>query len=376
MRKNRVFFYVQHLLGIGHTVRAALLADEMAKSGLAVTLVNGGAQNGLIKRGPQNIVQLPVASAKDASFSSIVDENGLPINKAWRDNRRDELLAAYNRIKPDLLLVESFPFGRWSFRSEILPLLECAKPLGPVLCSIRDILVPKIGSNRNREVVKIINNFFSGVLIHGDAAFIKIDETFTYASHIRGKIHYTGYVAPTARKARNISKEEIIVSVGGGATGLLLISTAIALANSSAGKNWRWRIIMGPNFPKKNELSFKRASNMVFERFRPDFRTLLSEAVLSISQAGYNTIMDILVSRIRNILVPFGRNGQTEQPLRAKKLADENISIVVNENKLSPETLHAAIQKALLLEAPNINKLNISGATNTAQKIKAVMGIK
>ena len=39
----RVFFYVQHLLGIGHLRRAAVLARALAAGGFDVLLVSGGA---------------------------------------------------------------------------------------------------------------------------------------------------------------------------------------------------------------------------------------------------------------------------------------------------------------------------------------------
>jgi predicted glycosyltransferase len=40
---KRIFFHVQHLLGIGHIRRAAVLARTLAASGFDVLLVSGGA---------------------------------------------------------------------------------------------------------------------------------------------------------------------------------------------------------------------------------------------------------------------------------------------------------------------------------------------
>lgn len=42
MTHPKVFFYVQHLLSIGHALRAGLLPRAMTEAGLAVTLVNVG----------------------------------------------------------------------------------------------------------------------------------------------------------------------------------------------------------------------------------------------------------------------------------------------------------------------------------------------
>ena len=38
----RVFFYVQHLLGIGHLARASRVADALVADGFDVTIVTGG----------------------------------------------------------------------------------------------------------------------------------------------------------------------------------------------------------------------------------------------------------------------------------------------------------------------------------------------
>ena len=351
-------------------MRAALIAKAMTKSGLAVTLVNGGAPSALFDPGPINILQLPAALSADASFSRIIDETGAEVDEAWRNNRREVILDAYEKIRPDLTLIESFPFGRWSFRSEISPLLERAKPVGPIFCSVRDILVPKKGMARNKKIVEIINTYFTGVLVHGDAEFIKLDRTFSHASEIMEKIHYTGYVAAPAETVENMSNGEIVVSVGGGVTGFQLISTALSLAQSSLGKNWRWRILTGPNFPQAHKETFQSAPHIKIEGLRHDFRALLAKATLSISQAGYNTVMDIMISGVRNVLVPFGRYGQTEQPLRAKLLSDRKMSVMVEEKVLNTETLFAAINRALTLEPPMISTLNVRGAINTARKIK------
>src|SRR5207302_1427876 len=61
---RRVFFYVQHLLGIGHLRRAATLARAMAAAGLDVLLVSGGAPVPL-DIGRARLRQLPPVRARD-----------------------------------------------------------------------------------------------------------------------------------------------------------------------------------------------------------------------------------------------------------------------------------------------------------------------
>ena len=78
----------------------------------------------------------------------------------------------------------------------------------------------------------------------------------------------------------------------------------------------------GPNLPQADydaALAQAPAGLDVF-RFRKDFPSLLAAAELSVSQAGYNTVCDVLQAGCRAILVPFAAGGETEQTVRAERL--------------------------------------------------------
>ena len=72
----KAFFYVQHLLGIGHLKRAATIAQALRATGFEVTLASGGAP---VEGVP--VLQLPPA-ASDASFRNLLDEYGKPVDEA------------------------------------------------------------------------------------------------------------------------------------------------------------------------------------------------------------------------------------------------------------------------------------------------------
>ena len=55
----RVLFYVQHLLGIGHLKRAALICRALAAAGLDTTLVSGGMPVPGLDIGGARLHQLP-----------------------------------------------------------------------------------------------------------------------------------------------------------------------------------------------------------------------------------------------------------------------------------------------------------------------------
>src|SRR5207253_6304769 len=120
----RVMLYVQHLLGIGHLMRARQLAEAMAARGFIVHLVSGGMPvGGKLPSGVEH-VQLPPLRVSDASFTPLRDAEFTPIDDAYRARRRTLLLEAFDRAAPDVVLLETFPFGRRALRFELCPLLE------------------------------------------------------------------------------------------------------------------------------------------------------------------------------------------------------------------------------------------------------------
>ena len=375
----KVLFHVQHLLGIGHDRRAALVARGLAGAGMAVTLLRGGHAVPGVEYGPARVIQLPPVRAADAGFKTLLDEDGKPIDETWRARRRDAALKAFSDVAPDRLLVESFPFARRAFRFELIPLLEAAKAAGvPTACSVRDILVAKPDPKRVEEVVGTVERLVDTVLVHGDPALIPFGATFPAAARIEDRIRYTGYVAapaaPTA--AEGDGAGEVVVSVGGGAVGLPLLRAAIAARPLTPARDSVWRLLAGPDVAEA-EVRALRASapaGVVVERARPDFPALLARCRLSISQAGYNTVLDLLQAGCRAVVVPFAAGSETEQATRARLLEARGRLTVVEEAGLSPESLAAGVVTALAAAPPAPIRLELDGAARTARLLAAAIG--
>ncbi|MFC5358392.1 glycosyltransferase family protein [Azospirillum himalayense] len=378
----RVLFHVQHLLGIGHDRRAALITRGLAEAGVAVTVLRGGHPVPGIDYGPAaEIVQLPPARAADSSFKTLLDEHDRPIDDSWRARRRAAVLETHERVRPDALLVESFPFGRRAFRFELLPLLEAAKAGGAVTAaSVRDILVTKAKPERLEETVSTVERLFDHVLVHGDPDLIPFAATFPAAARIADRIRYTGYVAvPQGSEGDGAEGKnadgtgEVIVSVGGGAVGLPLLRAALAVrASTPAGLDAPWRLLAGPDVPEADFRALAAAAppGTVVERARPDFPTLLRRCRLSISQAGYNTVLDVLQAGCRAVVVPFAAGSETEQATRARLLEERGRLAVVDEATLTPDTLAAGVARALALPPPAAIPLRLDGAAATARLLR------
>jgi predicted glycosyltransferase len=372
-----VMFYVQHLLGIGHIMRAASIIRGMRRLGLEVTVVSGGEPVPVLNVGDADFVQLPSARATDRSFKVLIDETGQVVDEAWRAGRRNMLLEVLSRVRPRVLMFELFPFGRRQFRFEILPLIEAARAMQPrpkIVSSVRDILVIKDKPERNDEMIEMAETYFDAVLIHGDPDFVTLGVTFPYARRLEGMLRYTGYVVDEDRLAGASGEAgagEVIVSAGGGGVGFSLLQAAIEARAATSLHDTTWRLLAGFNLPEDRFGDLKRSlpEGIITERARADFFTLLSNCRASISQGGYNTVMEVLASGAPSVIVPYAGLEESEQTLRAKLLEKRSLVQVVEEKTLSPETLTAALEAALVRPRPAGAGLDMGGTEASARII-------
>ncbi|ANM13941.1 MULTISPECIES: glycosyltransferase family protein [unclassified Rhizobium] len=376
MTAPRIFFYVQHLLGIGHIARASRIANALVKDGFDVTVVTGGLPVPGFPGEGVKTVALPPVVASNAGFSGLADADGRPAGEEFLNARRDLLLEAFHAARPDVVIIEAFPFGRRQMRFELLPLLaaiDTAEPRPKLLSSVRDILQENRKAGRDAETAALVRAHFDAVLVHGDPGFIRLEDTFPLTAEIADRLRYTGLVAaPPAPEPSETF--DIIASAGGGAVGAALIG-ATKEAAALLPADLRWLLIAGPNLPEADfaALSQDVAPNVTLVRFRKDFPSLLRGAKVSISQAGYNTVGDLLRSQCRAILIPFVAGGETEQTVRAERLQALDLADILPETGLTSGHVKEAVEKALTAAGRGAVSLDLDGAVKTAGIIRAML---
>ena len=376
MQNLAVMIYVQHLLGIGHLRRMSFLASALANSGFEVNLVSGGFPVSGLPLDGVAFHQLPSLRSLDGQFDKLVDENDREINAKWKFARRDCLLSLFEKISPRALITETFPFGRRMLRFELLPLLEAARkskspPL--IVSSIRDILQPKSKPGRNQEVADLIDCYYDKILVHGDEKFTALSDTFPYAKRFTDKTFYTGYITePDTPCVAGDGKGEVLVSGGGGAASLPLLRLAIDARQYSSLKNATWRLLVGHNISSADfeQLCKHAGGGVVVERNRSDFSTLLKNCAVSVSQAGYNTVMDVLKTKTRAVLVPYAMSGEKEQILRTQQLEKVGAVVGLFPENLTAESLAQAIDTAAKKKPPSVD-VDMNGDLKSAALLRA-----
>jgi predicted glycosyltransferase len=372
---TRILFYVQHLQGVGHVFRAARIVRALVAEGFGVDVAYGGEPIAGFDIPGARIHYLPPVRAGGEVFNRLEDPDGNPVDDAYKERRRDMLLALFDRAAPDIVITEAFPFGRRQMRFELLPLLERAKarskpPL--IVGSVRDILQENAKAYKDRETVELLKAYFDHVLVHADPKLVRLERTFPLTGEISGMLFYTGIVAPEPSPPATDRQFDVVVSVGGGALGhRLLMASAQSKAISSL-RDRRWLIITGVKFSAEHrtELNGCIDGGVTVEAFLPNLQAILAGAQLSISRVGYNTVADIYRAGCRAIVVPFSDGIETEQIRRAELLAARGLAEAIAHEDETPDAVAAAIDRAMARPAPDRSALNLEGARNSAHILK------
>jgi predicted glycosyltransferase len=376
-----VLIHVQHLLGIGHLQRAVAVATALCAQGARVVLASGGSPVPQVEESARargvDVVRLPEARSADVYFSAILDADGRPIDDAWKAARREALLRLLVESAPDAVVTEMYPFGRRLFRFELAPLLETAQAMAqrPIIASsVRDVLIANSKPGRAEDIAATARRFYDLVLVHGDQRLIRFEASFPAATEIADRIRYTGYVteAKAVAESADRSEGEVLVSAGGGAVGLPLLSAAVAARRHSKENSRTWRIITGTHLPESDVAALARAASkdrgIVLERFRSDFAALLARCRVSVSQGGYNTVLETLSSRTPAVVVPFAEGQESEQTDRVRLLAARGLLRFLPQSALTPERLGAEIDLAAEMRPPRID-IDLNGAARSAALI-------
>ncbi|MEM9330019.1 MAG: glycosyltransferase [Pseudomonadota bacterium] len=372
MNGPKVFLYVQHLWGVGHVYRATRVARALAKNGMDVHLIWGGTEISGFDFTGLTLHRLPAVRSSDVSFKNLLHANGDEFMDADKASRRDHLLSLFYRIEPDILITEAFPFGRRQMLFELLPLLEAAhetpnKPI--IVASIRDIMQEGRSEKRVAESTNLVEQYYDLILVHGDEKLVRIEQTLQGAQSFLDKVRYTGLVAPERALTRADSEVscDVLVSVGGGAFGQELTQTALQAMAWSKEFPSNWLIVGGSELspPDFQFLKDNCPKGMRIVKHLPNLVSVMKQAKVSVSHAGYNTVCDILISGCKALLYPYIGDKETEQLRRSRLLADKNLAAMIEPDELTPQHLATSID-ALSQRMLATNSLDLAGAQNCA----------
>ncbi len=368
-----LLFYCQHSVGLGHLTRSYALCAGLTERFRVVLLCGGAVPSAIRPPDGVELVELPPLGV-DPDGRFVSHDPRLSVDEAWAA-RRERILATFRAVRPEVVLVELFPFGRAKFARELVPLLEAARASGALTaCSVRDILVSRRANQQAHDdrAQALADAHLDAVLVHSDPAFARLEETFAPRTPLRVPVRYTGFVvrdAPPGLAMR--PRGRILVSAGGGLVGERLLQTAVAAQRRlwpTTGATMR--LVAGPLLPDAAwdrlhaAVAGLRGTELV--RSVPDLAAELRAASVSVSQAGYNTVLEVIGAGVPALVVPYATPEEDEQLRRARRLERLGALRVLDPDRLDPAALARDIRR-LFSFGPQPAAVDVGGVASTSR---------
>ncbi len=248
-----------------------------------------------------------------------------------------------------------------------------------VLSSVRDILVGRDDGGRHDERAALLaNEHLDGVLVHSDPAFARFEESFRPTTPLAIPVHHTGFVVPPRRSARRRSRRRLLVSAGGGMVGEGLLSVAADAAPAlHARTGLTTTLVAGPFLPDaaRRHLQSRRGPLLEVVDRVDDLCGEVASSAASLSQAGYNTTLDIVRAGRPAVVVPYADSGEDEQTRRAARMAELGVLRVVAAAELTPARLVAEVVAALAAPPPAVG-LDLGGRERSTEIVAALVAAR
>lgn len=370
-----LLFYCQHSLGIGHLTRSFALSIALRERFRVVFLNGGPVPDGIEKPHGVECIDLPPLGMDD-SHAVVSRDAGIDVEAA-RSERRRLIDRAVARTKPAVLLVELFPFGRKKFANEILPMIRSVRRQGArVVCSLRDILVDLRPDQQHHDdrARWLADRYFDAVIVHCDPEFAKLQDSFRPTRPMRVPVWYSGFVVPRRQAPEGATRgEHLLISAGGGIVGGALFRAAIDAHRITERP---MRIVAGPFLPEAHWQALRALAaplpGLTLVRHVSDLAAEMCSARASISQCGYNTALDVLVSGVPALVVPYGTATENEQLNRARRLEALGAALCCLPQTADGRTLADAIER-LLHFVPRRAALALNGAERTTELLSQLL---
>ncbi len=193
-------------------------------------------------------------------------------------------------------------------------------------------------------------------------------------------MHYSGFVRRGSSAAADTQTDgaaerlpRVLVSAGGGLVGDPLFRVAAQAAPAVlATHGLTMRVVTGPFLPDDARARLEAAREaspdcLEVVPFVDDLEGEIARSMVSVSQCGYNTTMDLLGAGTPSVVVPYADGREDEQTRRASRLADLGVVDVVAEVDLTAERLVAAVGDAVTRGRVGSTGLRLDGAGRTVE---------
>ena len=205
-----IMIYAQALSGVGHYVRSFEIARALGRRH-QVHLIDGGRR--VPRPGEHEVQRLEVPRIVRRG-GKLVPLDSTESFDALMRRRGHGLREAVSRLRPQVLIIEHYPFSKWELEGEISALIAAARAACPELLivgSLRDILLQTSfeecsAEHYVSEVLRRVERDFDALMVHGEERLTPLDKSFAGTAALRVPLCYTGIVAEARAPAPAVGR--------------------------------------------------------------------------------------------------------------------------------------------------------------------------
>lgn len=387
----RVLALIHSLCGHGH---AAVLSGVLRALGdrdreLCALVVAGGAPlpAAMFPAGV-DVMQLPALLPSRGLFSELQPRLSHMTRMELRKLRVKVQSALLESFRPDVIVVEHFPVGRFGLRKELCAVLENARARLPgVVCVSSVAVLGGQASGHEDDSVEHARRYFDRLLVHTDPRVETLGDDIPDAqSRLGERLVHTGYVlrrppCPTPRESLrerlgvDRSATLVVVHAGGGRDGGPMLRRALqALDRVNRERPVHVRAIAGAALPRQEYEALRELvrdmPHVTLSQEDPALPEWVAAAELCVCMAGYASAAEVVAAGTRALLLP--RDTEEEQLRRARRLHSLGLAVHA-PSAADAGALAAQIQELLSSPPPPRSHLRFDGAEVAASEIIAAV---
>ncbi|MDD6193375.1 MAG: undecaprenyldiphospho-muramoylpentapeptide beta-N-acetylglucosaminyltransferase [Lachnospiraceae bacterium] len=337
----------------GHVTPNIALMPSLQKAGYEIYYIGStdGIEKGLIEE--QKIPYYGISSGKLRRYHSWKNfTDPFKVMKGFFQARH-----ILGRIKPDVV------FSKGGFVS--VPVILAAKTKGiPAIIHESDLTPGLANKLAIPAATKVCCNFPETV------PYLPAGKAVLTGSPIRQELLH-------GSKAKGMSfchfnKDLPVLMIMGGSIGSVYINNAVRGCLNDLLKEYQIIHLCGKG--NLDESLAGKEGYAQFEYISDNLPDLFAAADLMIARAGANSICEILALRKPNILIPLGRNASRgDQILNANSFSKQGFSVVLEEEKVTSDTLKATIKDTMANRQKFITAMEESGQMDAISTIVSLI---
>jgi len=384
--RMRFLLYCHDTFGLGHLRRTLALAahfTEILPDTEALIVTGSPLAHSFVLPPRVDYIKLPAVTKLNTGG---YQARNLDMEfEAIRDLRATILREAVRAYRPNVFLVDHAPQGMKGEAISALAMLKHSQPECLRVLGLRDIVdaghvIRKTW--REEGVYQTLEQDYDLILVYGSRKLFDIGQEYRLPARIGQHVRYCGYLdrlkdASPNTEASPISPAAnplVALTAGGGGDGFPLLRDYLLGLRQMKEIRYGSVLLTGPLMDETEQNELRRLANGLpadkvrIESFLPNPLPLLQAAELVVAMAGYNTTCELLALKQRMLLVPRTVPRQ-EQLIRASLLARRGLAQMLRPEHLTPQTLIASVQHALLRQRPDAAHLAAAGISFAGQTV-------